>query len=658
MSKPCSTYSPIQLFSLFSYSIIFLFSFSALSFSPFFAHADITTGLVSRYTFDEGSGTTTYDGSGNNNTGQMLTAAGSPAWVSGKYGTALNFDGVDDFVDMTGISSSTRSISFWLNRQDTINRDIIDLGTAEIKISSNTITSTGFTSPAYYVDGAAGTALKTGVWQHVVITSTADVDAFNVDIGKASTNYFSGMLDDMRIYNYARTQEQILQDYNAGYAASFGPQTDCDRDPGSCMTKGLVGQWSMDEGRGTTTADISGNNNTGIFITAASSPAWTRGAPCLAGASCGGGLRFDGTNDYVQATHPNITAANTVEAWVKLDASSIYASGVNLRPIVSAGSGWSRGLVYYVSAYTPYGMAMRADTEDLSRTAWVAFDADGLWHHWVGTWNGTRTALYKDGVLVDVGTVDDIWTNDSSVYIMGYPQATRVVVGSIDEVRIYNRALSATEVRYHYNRGGPVAYWKFDEGSGTTTYDGSGNGNTGQMITAAGSPTWVSGKYGTALSFDGTDDYVETSLNLLTTSAFSIEGWVKGTTGTIISQRQTSVTFNYLISKLAASTISAYRPTSATWITGNCASSAFCHFTLTYDGKKLTFYVDAILVSSVAETNGYQVPATTRIGGDAADLPVSSPFNGLIDDVRIYNYARTQEQIFQDYNQGKSIQFK
>ena len=97
-----------------------------------------------------------------------------------------------------------------------------------------------------------------------------------------------------------------------------------------------------------------------------------------------------------------------------------------------------------------------------------------------------------------------------------------------DEVRVYNRALSPQEVRYHYNRGGPVAYWKFDEGTGTTTYDGSGNNKTGQMITVASSPTWVSGKYGSALNFDGTNDYIQVADNstLDITDAITLEAWV------------------------------------------------------------------------------------------------------------------------------------
>jgi len=67
--------------------------------------------------------------------------------------------------------------------------------------------------------------------------------------------------------------------------------------------------------------------------------------------------------------------------------------------------------------------------------------------------------------------------------------------------------LSEEEIRYLYNRGAPIAHWKFDEGKGNIAYDSSGNGNNGTI--SQWRPTWVHGKFGSALSFDGVDDYVE-----------------------------------------------------------------------------------------------------------------------------------------------------
>ena len=70
-----------------------------------------------------------------------------------------------------------------------------------------------------------------------------------------------------------------------------------------------------------------------------------------------------------------------------------------------------------------------------------------------------------------------------------------------------------------------VAYWKFDEGSGTTAADSSGNGNTGTLING---PLWTAGKAGNALYFDGIDDNVTVldSASLHLSSAFTLSAWV------------------------------------------------------------------------------------------------------------------------------------
>ncbi|MFH1820642.1 MAG: hypothetical protein ABH805_01905, partial [Candidatus Nealsonbacteria bacterium] len=180
-------------------------------------------GPVAHWKMDEGSASTAYDSTENNNDGTLkwMSTSTQGGWVEGKYGSALSFDGTDDYVDITDVSGQVRTISFWVKRADGSNKDIIDLGTPEIKVSSDAIISTGLTSPTYYVDGSRSTALSANVWHHVVIIDTANINASDVDIGKASSNYFYGLIDDVRVYEYVRTQEQIRQDYNAGLSTYF-----------------------------------------------------------------------------------------------------------------------------------------------------------------------------------------------------------------------------------------------------------------------------------------------------------------------------------------------------------------------------------------------------------------------------------------------------
>jgi hypothetical protein len=78
---------------------------------------------------------------------------------------------------------------------------------------------------------------------------------------------------------------------------------------------------------------------------------------------------------------------------------------------------------------------------------------------------------------------------------------------------------------------GLVGYWQFDEGSGTSGSDSSGQGNTGNLINT---PTWIAGVSGNALSFNGTNQYVnipdDNTLDFGTID-FTIAAWIKmGTT--------------------------------------------------------------------------------------------------------------------------------
>ena len=140
--------------------------------------------------------------------------------------------------------------------------------------------------------------------------------------------------------------------------------------------------------------------------------------------------------------------------------------------------------------------------------------------------------LYLNGI--EVGSTSKTGTLNANTSVSAWIGSNPPTVGSnafdglIDEVRIYNRALSVEEIRYHYNRGGPVAHWKMDEGNGTTTYDSSGNGNDGYFGSTTTSPTWTTGKHGNALSFDGTDDYVDAGDSAdVGVSDFTIEAWVR-----------------------------------------------------------------------------------------------------------------------------------
>jgi len=556
-----------------------------------FGIGDKGAAPVAQWKFDEGSGNYAYDSSGNANTGALHlgSSATSSAWVSGVYGGAMSFDGVDDYVetpdnDLENWGSLT--FSAWIKRNSTgIISMIITKGSGDVNpfydFSLNINASNQLCSQHAYNDGSykedticsTATVLANG-WHNVMLVVSSNetwldlyLDGINVKssvmaygiqdnnkkviIGKEKRTSddgfiysFNGLIDDVRIYNYARTADQIKRDYNAGKALYVGARaSDCDVDPASCVNKGLVGYWDMDQMGGTTATDKSGNGNTGTLT---NGPVWTTGVQPFSGGKAGGGaLRFDGVDDYVSIGTGLGKPTNWTESfWIKPNA-WVGCSVASGNGGIKDTWGWAAqaGQVYVDTSNGTNGQAW--NVEAYNSTNYLT----NSWTHITISVDGSNLKYYKNGVLA---------TSTAQVYSMGGTPASFSIGregsyngnycnGSIDDVRIYNRALSAAEIRYQYNQGKPIAHWKMDEGADTATtcnatgslvYDYSGQGNTGTLYNANATPAtssmWSDGKYGCALSFDGVDDLV--SFSSLTaynsSSSHSYSTWIKpGTLG-------------------------------------------------------------------------------------------------------------------------------
>ena len=200
---------------------------------------------------------------------------------------------------------------------------------------------------------------------------------------------------------------------------------------------------------------------------------------------------------------------------------------------------------------------------------------------------------------------------------------------------------------------GLVAAYGFDEGSGTTVTDASGNGNTGTITNA----TWAAtGKYGKALQFNGTNALVTipdaASLHLST--GMTLEAWVNPST---VNAAWRDVIYkgndNFY---LEATSTNASKP-DAGMIAGGSYADAFgtaaltantwSYLTETYDGSTLRLYVNGTQVASTAHTGAIATSTNPlQIGGDSI---YGQYFAGLIDEVRVYNVALTAAQIQTDH---------
>ena len=197
-----------------------------------------------------------------------------------------------------------------------------------------------------------------------------------------------------------------------------------------------------------------------------------------------------------------------------------------------------------------------------------------------------------------------------------------------------------------------MAAYAFDEGSGTTVTDASGNGNNGTVANG----TWsTAGKFGGALSFNGTSSLVTVpnSASLQLSSGMTLEAWVDPST---VSGAWRDVIYkandNFY---MEATSTNASHPDGGLIAGGSYAdafgtsaltANTWSFLTETYDGTTLRLYVNGTQVASTARTGAISTSTNPlQIGGDSI---YGQFFAGLIDNVRVYNAALTAAQIQAD----------
>lgn len=225
--------------------------------------------------------------------------------------------------------------------------------------------------------------------------------------------------------------------------------------PAAVAQSGPRAHWKLDEGTGTTTADASGFGSTG---TLANAPTWSTGRINSA-------LTFSG-NRYVSAGTPSnlanlYTTGMTVSAWIK-PASAGAGNGGRIVDKSNGGAGWS--LKMNGAAVVQFS-ASEFVTTDATRDSGSSI-ALNTWQHVTATWTGSVTAtnihLYVNGVLSDGAATNGVGaTRDDSaspIAIGNRPfDAARGFDGLIDDVRVYNRILTTTEIQALADSAAPTA---------------------------------------------------------------------------------------------------------------------------------------------------------------------------------------------------------
>ena len=449
---------------------------------------------------------------------------------------------------------------------------------------------------------------------------------------------------------------------------------------------GLVGYWSMDDCRSTKATDFSGSGNTGSltnFALSTSTSNWVTGNAAKRGCA----LNFDGSNDVVDITDVvslRLTTAGTWSAWIKPSATARKALS---KSTDGSTNGYELDLNGFTAGNVEVGIIKQSGSYIYRGTPYTP----NVWTHVVGVYDASlsgnnRMKLYINGVSV-TGTVSTLGTPDSigdaggNLRIGARPGVSPPFFnGSLDDVRIYNRALSPTEVTALYASGqtrinastaqlqqgtslasGLVGHWTFDGQylNTTTSTDTSGSGNNG---TLTGGPVPTQGRLGQALGFDGSNDVVvlPNSASLQPTTAITVSAWFNA--GSPLGAQRSFVEKNpgYAIRVSTDSKIYAYLDTTSSAWSAMAASTAaitagqWYHAVLTYTSGQGRLYIDGVQQGATVTS----FTGDLEYGGNNPAIGAYTPTGagywlGKIDDVRVYNRALTAGEVQQLYSMGR-----
>jgi hypothetical protein len=576
-------------------------------------------GLVGYWKFDEGTGTTAKDSSGNGNDG---TLTNGPLWSSTVNATttysnlySLDFDGTNDYVNLpsgVGLNSqgtvslwakfdnTTGPGHLWVDRQDGNNEN-------RLLVQSDSIIFTGYDNSAYQY--SLNSSVTTGTWYNIIgvfqdndarlyvdgvlagSDTSVNMDSYTHNetrLGHYSLagDYFNGLMDDVRIYNKALTASEVSNLANGRYAD--GTSSTATFTLGGNLD--VNGSLSIDSG----TLDASASN---YAISVAGS--WNNYGGVFTSRT--GTVTLDGT-----ASGKTILSG-------KQDFNNLTVNG--------SGGAWT--LSDNLTASTTLSIAN--GTLDVS----------------------TSNYRIKAGTVIQSGGT--LTTRSGDIIIDASSNKTLTITDTVNNLRIEDPS-----------EDGLVGYWKFDEGVGTTAKDSSGNGNDGTLTNG---PLWSSTVNATttysniySLDFDGTNDYVDagSSVDDSLDTEYSLSAWIYATDlsnepQVLLNRIAAPVLFHMSVSP-AGSGAFVIRNNSSLLVDAVTPDSSVTtnnwhHLVGVRNGNDLSIYLDGVHHETDTGSlgSGISHDSTTYIGRYSANENYN--FTGKIDEVRIYNKALTASEV-------------
>ncbi|WP_424101640.1 LamG-like jellyroll fold domain-containing protein [Moorena producens] len=506
-----------------------------------------------------------------------------------------------------------------------------------------------------YIDAATDDAIKEE--RKTEICQATGINISTIGNSTTGSEQF-GKLAEVRVWNLALSKAEIAINSKTRLSGN---------------EPGLVAYYPLNEATGTEVRDLTGRSNTGSSNTGSSNTGSSNNSTDTDAATIEHlehkVMEFDGVDDYVEiAAHKNPTTAITVSLWAKSNTENwtnagFLASKRNayiLFPVKN-----SKSIRFYI--YRSKWQYIEYTLCDINQ-----------WHNYAGTFDGTTLKLFIDGVEVASKNVAGVIKKDTGKLCLGRDDGqSRYLNGQIAEVRIWNKARTAEEIQADmYKRltgqeSGLVGYWQLNqiqtEGDQEKVLDLTGNNNgtlKGAILkddkTLPISSNTDSGNSGTVpidnqghkvMEFDGVDDYVEIAAHENPTTAITVSLWAKSNTenwnseGFLVSKRDA-----YIMHPVANKKSINFLIYNNTWPSVGAEPyniNQWHHYAGTFDGTTLKLYIDGVEVASKEITTTIKVDkGALYIGWD--DGIKSRYFNGQIAEVRIWNKARTVEEIQAD----------
>jgi hypothetical protein len=398
----------------------------------------------------------------------------------------------------------------------------------------------------------------------------------------------------------------------------------------------LIGWWPLHDGSAT---DYSGNGNHGTL----------NGGVTTGVAGCGGleAMSFDGTDDYVDIGAFPELSSYTVSLWVSDDEPS---------------SGFFHE---YVRIASNNDISLQKTDAD----EWVIFHHDGSavhrvgstpatsgWTHLAATWTGDTLSIHVNGSKDGAESVSGMQARGRSAdYIAGSPEGNgNYSPASLADARLYSRALSDSEIQTLYEWGGADLAQPPTDGVARYALDGDATDSWGSNDgTTNGGLSWSSDAIrGQSADFDGSDDLVDLP-HVPSGSELTISGWFNtddaAKVGAIAALKYN---WNHRVRTNSGNLDFSVRDPSkgnTTTINTSISPGVWYYFTAVYRSNG---DMELYLNGERKATDNYSFGAAgndDRLGHSAGD---GRFFDGQLDDVRIYDYALSPSEVFQNYLWG------